>query len=217
ESPYLARFTGDSSYVYLGPPPGDTLAAVVALRLFDDEGQPRGQIQAQEIWLYESGSFVVAEGATRIVVSGSDGATVQADRLEIEDEAVTATGSVRAEVPGASVQAPRLTLADGGAFTATGGVSARLTDANATVRAQSVRGVGDRYTAEGSARVQTSGGRTLRASRVVWDESARLFTAPGSFSFDGPSERARGVGLEASADLSRYSFRQASGEIEVRE
>ncbi|MEM0963479.1 MAG: hypothetical protein AAGK21_13190, partial [Bacteroidota bacterium] len=46
ESPYLARFTGDSSYVYLGPPPGDTLAAVVALRLFDDEGQPRGQIQA---------------------------------------------------------------------------------------------------------------------------------------------------------------------------
>ncbi len=55
------------------------------------------------------------------------------------------------------------------------------------------------------------------AERVVWSESAGRFTAPGAFSFDGPGERVRGVGLSASADLSRYTFRRASGEIEVRE
>jgi hypothetical protein len=52
---------------------------------------------------------------------------------------------------------------------------------------------------------------------VIWDEAAGRFQAPGAFTFGGPGERVRGVGLSATADLSRYSFRSASGEIEVRE
>lgn len=216
-APYLARYVGDTAYVYLGPPPGDTAAAAVSVRLFDDDGQPRGSVQAREVWLYESPERVVAEGNARVTVSGSDGATVQSDRVAVEGRRVEADGRVRAEVSGASVQAPRLVLSDGGAFAASGGAVVRLTDAGATVRARSVEGSGGRYVAQSGVRVVTSGGRTLESSRVVWDESARQFSAPNAFSFDGPGERVRGVGLRASADLSRYSFRRASGEIEVRE
>jgi hypothetical protein len=80
-----------------------------------------------------------------------------------------------------------------------------------------VSGSDGRYTATGGVRVLASGGRTLEAERVVWSEAAGRFSAPGAFAFDGPGERVRGVGLSASADLSRYSFRRATGEIEVRE
>ena len=65
--------------------------------------------------------------------------------------------------------------------------------------------------------VNTRNGRRLDAGRVIWNESAGRFRAPGAFSFDGPGQRVRGVGLSASADLSRYSFRRASGQIEVQE
>lgn len=217
EAPYLARFTTDTQYVYLGPAPGDSAITPVQLRLFDDQGVRRGSVRALEVWLYNDGERVVAAGQARATIAGSDGATVQASRIVLEGERVEAEGSVQADVPGATVQAPRLTLAEGGAFSATGGAVARLLDANATVRARTVRGSGSEYIAEGGARVETSGGRVLESGRVVWNEAADRFTAPGAFSFDGPGERVRGVGLSATADLSRYSFRQASGQIEVRE
>lgn len=217
EAPYLARFTTDTQYVYLGPAPGDSSSAPVDLRLYNDDGTRRGSVRALEVWLYGDGERVVAQGGATASITGSDGATVRAERIELEGARVEATGSVRAEVPGATVQAPRLALAEGGAFSASGGAFARLIEAGATVRARTVSGTGSRYTAEGGARVETSGGRILEAGRVVWDEGAGRFQAPGAFSFDGPGERVRGVGLSATADLSRYSFRRASGQIEVRE
>lgn len=221
EAPYLARYARDTAYVYLGPPPGDTAAAPVTIRLFDDAGGPSGSVEAREVWLYDDGARLVAEGRARATVSGSDGAVVEAARLTVEGPRVEAEGGVRAEVRGggsARVQAPRLVVGEGGAFTASGGATVELTgQARATVRAQTVSGAGGRYEAEGGVRVLASGGRTLEAGRVVWSEAAGRFTAPGAFAFDGPGERVRGVGLSASADLSRYSFRRATGEIEVRE
>ncbi|MGB3544216.1 hypothetical protein, partial [Rubrivirga sp.] len=115
EAPYLARFTTDTQYVYLGPAPGDTAGVPVELRLFDDDGARRGSVRALEVWLFEDGARVVASGNARASIAGSDGATIQADRVELEGERVQATGQVQAEVSGASVRAPSLTLAEDGA------------------------------------------------------------------------------------------------------
>ena len=163
---------------------------------------------------------VEAEGQARATVSGADGAVIDAARLTVEGANVAASGGVRAEVlgGGARVRAPRVTIREGGAFTASGGADVELSGrAQATVRARTVSGGGGRYEAVGGVRVVSSGGRTLVAERVIWSESAGRFSAPGTFSFDGPGERVRGVGLSATADLSRYSFRNATGEIEVSE
>ena len=193
DAPYLARFQRpDSAYVFLGPPPGDaqgdSAAARVAVRLFDAAGAPSATVEANRAWFYEGDRRLVAEG--RVVATVAD----------------------------ARVEAPRLTTAGGGAFTATGGATVDLRgEANARVRARTVSGAGGRYEASGGAVVQTGNGRRLDSPRVVWDEGAGRFTAPGAFSFDGPGERVRGVGLTATADLSRYSFRRATGEIEVQE
>ncbi|PAP77872.1 hypothetical protein [Rubrivirga marina] len=220
EAPYLAQFARDTPYVYLGPPPGDTASAPVQIRLFD-EGAPRGSVRAREVRLYDDGARVEADGEVWATVSGRDGAQIEAQRLTVEADTITAIGRVRAEIqgePSARVQAARLRVAPGGAFTASGGAVVELGgQANATVRARTVSGSDGRYTATGGVRVLASGGRTLEAERVVWSESAGRFSAPGAFAFDGPGERVRGVGLSASADLSRYSFRRATGEIEVRE
>ena len=139
----------------------------------------------------------------------------------MEDGRTEASGNVRASVQsggGAQIEAARLVTRPGGAFTASGGATVRIGGrAQATVRARTVSGSGGRYVAEGGVRVQTSGGRTLEAGRVVWDEAAGRFSAPGAFSFDGPGARIRGVGLSANADLSRYTFRRASGQVEVTE
>lgn len=220
DAPYLARYTRDTQYVYLGPPPGDTASAPVQIRLFD-EGAARGSVRAREVRLYDDGARVEADGDARATVSGSDGAQIDAQRLTVAGDTITALGRVRAEIQGeptARVQAARLRVAPGGAFTASGGAVVELGgQANATVRARTVSGSDGRYTATGGVRVLAAGGRTLEAERVVWSEAAGRFSAPGAFAFDGPGERVRGVGLSASADLSRYSFRRATGEIEVRE
>lgn len=250
-APYLARYSRDTAYVYLGPPPADSAAAPVALELYGDGGARRGSVRAAEVWLYDDDGRVVAAGSARATVAQGDGASVEADRMTLRGARIDARGRVRATVQGdngASVQAARLTYEDGridaaggvrasvqsgggaqieaarlvssegGAFTASGGATVRIGGgAQATVRARTVSGSGARYTADGGVRVQTSGGRTLEAGRVVWDEAAGRFSAPGAFSFDGPGERVTGVGLSATADLSRYTFRRAAGEIEVRE
>lgn len=186
-APYLARYTRDSAYVYLGPVPGDTARAGVSVRLFASGDAPGGAVRAREAWLWEEPVRVVAEGGAR------------------------------AEVDGAQVQAPRIEVDADGAFRASGGASVELSEARASVRAQRVSGKGGRYEASGAVRVLTAGGRTLEAGRVIYDQGSGRFSAPGAFSFDGPGERVRGVGLSATADLSRYSFRRATGQIEVQE
>ncbi len=90
---------------------------------------------------------------------------------------------------------------------------------SATVRAARVRYFDEerRFEAEGGVVVVTAGGRRLESERVTWDESTRRLRADGAFRFTSPAERIQGVGLDAAEDLSRYSFRQASGELEVQE
>jgi len=219
-APYLARYTRDTVYTYLGPAPGDTASSPVTLRLFDADGQSSGSVEAREVWMYEADDRLVAEGRVRMTQQGSDGAQIDAARVTVQGERIEAEGGVQARVQGGQtrVEAPRVVVGEGGSFTASGGAVVQLGgSAQATVRAQTVSGASGRYEADGGVRVVSSGGRFLEAGRVVWSEAAGRFTAPGAFLFDGPGERVRGVGLSASADLSHYSFRRASGQIEVRE
>ena len=220
DAPYLARYDrADTAYVYLGPAPGDS-ASRVAVRLYDD-GQLSATVSAGEAWYYEDDGRLVTRGDVRTSVTGEQGAQIEAEAMEVRGDTVEASGRVRADVqsgPGARIEAGRLLLTRGGSFSASGGVTARLDgQAQATVRAPRVSGSTGSVEASGGARVETSGGRWLESSRVVWNERSERFRAPGAFTFDGPGERVRGVGLNASADLSRYSFRNATGEIEVRE
>ena len=228
DAPYLARYRRpDTSFVYLGPAPAGTggAAGPVAISVFDGDGAPLADVRAREAWYYEDADRLVTEGDVRSTVRGQGGADVRARRLTLADETVEAEGDVRATVRdgsdggGAEVRAARLVTRPGGAFTASGGATVRLGGAaQATVTARTVSGTGGgRYEATGGVRVDASGGRTLQAGRVVWDERAGQFRAPGAFSFDGPGERVRGVGLVASADLTRYSFRNVTGQIEVAE
>jgi hypothetical protein len=74
-----------------------------------------------------------------------------------------------------------------------------------------------RFTALGRVVVTTTSDRRLESEQVAWDEEAKTLRADGAFRFTSPAERIQGVGLVASEDLARYSFRQASGELEVEE
>ena len=230
DAPYLARYrTPDTAFVYLGPAPegtaplgGSGRGGAVEVSVFDDEGGPLADVRAREAWYYEDDGRLVTEGDVTTTVRGDGGADVEARRLTLDGDTVTAEGDVQASVKGgggAEVRAARLVTRPGGAFTASGGATVRLGgQAQATVTARTVSGSGGgRYEATGGVRVAAAGGRTLQAGRVVWDEGAGRFTAPGAFSFDGPGERVRGVGLTASADLTRYSFRNVTGQIEVAE
>lgn len=91
--------------------------------------------------------------------------------------------------------------------------------ASATVQANRVRYYDEerRLVAEGDVDVTTAGGRQLESEAVAWDEETRQLRADGAFRFTSPAERIQGVGLVATEDLARYSFRQASGELEVQE
>lgn len=189
DAPYLARFDrADTAYVYLGPPPGDS-AGTATVRLYDG-GRLAASVTAREAWYYEDDGRLVTRGRVRTSVTGEAGAQIEATSVEVRGDTVEAVGAVRAEAQaagGARIESRRLLLVRGGDLEASG-----------------------------SARVDASGGR-LSAGRVVWDAGARRFRVPGTFTFDGPGERVRGVGLRATADLGRYSFRNATGEIEVRE
>ena len=193
-APYMARFQRpDTAYVYLGPPPGtpDSVQAAVAIRLFDDEGEPTASVSARQAWYYERDGRLVADGGVRAETFGDRAATIESARLRTTDDgAFTASGRARVDLRG---------------------------DPTARIEAGSVSGAlgGGSYTASGDVRVDAGAGRTLRAGRVTWD-GAR-FRAPGAFSFAGPGERVRGVGLVATGDLSRYSFSRARGEIDVEE
>ena len=194
-APYLARYVGDTAYVYLGPDPTqpDSSQGDVSVRLYDDAGELTATITSDEA------------------------------RYDVTTEELVADGRVRAEVAGGggtSITAARLRATRDGAFTASGGATAELKgQAQASIRAQTISGSqgGGRYEASGRVAVDVRNGRRLDAGQVIWDEAAGRFLAPGPFTFDGPGQRVRGVGLSASADLSRYSFRRASGQIEVQE
>ncbi|HEX8387287.1 MAG TPA: hypothetical protein VF576_13935 [Rubricoccaceae bacterium] len=241
DAPYLARYrrapasagldlvgpdgAPDSAAVFLGPPPDAPDGADpgrVSVRLFDASGSPAATVAAERAWLHESTGRLVAEGRVEATVAG--GGRVTAPRISASrDGAFTASGGVTAEISGGSgarVTASSLSSTPDGAFVASGGATAVLSGrAQATVRARTIRGAagGQRYEASGGAHVDASGGRRLDSGLVVWDEGAGRFRAPNAFSFDGPGERVSGVGLDATADLSRYSFRRATGQIEVRE
>lgn len=193
-APYMARFQRpDSQYVYLGPPPTtpDSVQSRVSIRLFDGDGEASAAIAARQAWYYESDGRLVADGAVRAETYGDDGATIESAQLR---------------------------YTDGGDFTASGDAKVDLRGGPAaSVRARSISGrvSGGRYTASGDVVVDAGGGKVLRATRVTWDGSR--FRAPGAFSFDGPGERIRGVGLVATGDLSRYSFSRARGQIDVQE
>ncbi|MEO0556866.1 MAG: hypothetical protein AAF170_01650 [Bacteroidota bacterium] len=194
-APYLARYAGDTAYVYLGPDPAlpDSVQQEVSVRLYDDEGGLTATITSSEARYDERSEELVAEGRVRAEVSSGVGASIASARLRATRD---------------------------GAFTASGGAAADLKgEAQATIRAQQISGSegGGRYDASGRVVVNTRSGRRLDAGQVIWNEAAGEFRAPGAFTFDGPGQRVRGVGLTASADLSRYSFRRASGQIEVRE
>ena len=167
------------------------------------------------------GAFT-ASGGARVVLGGAAPATVEARTVRGRaDGGFAATGRARVALRGntpATIMASSVRASPGGAFTASGGARVVLSDPAATITARSVSGTpGGRYTAEGGARVETTGGRALTAARVVWDAGAERFRAPGAFRFVGPGEDVRGTDLVATADLSRYSFRRASGQIEVEE
>ena len=117
DTPYLARYSHDSAYVFLGPPPGDTTAAPVQIRMFDADGS-RGTVRAREVRLLEEGARLEASGDARATVSGSDGATIQAQRIFVKGETIDAEGAVRAEVQsggGSRIRAGRLAVREGGA------------------------------------------------------------------------------------------------------
>ena len=193
-APYMARFQKpDTAYVYLGPPPGtpDSTQSTVAIRLFGEDGEPTAAITARQAWYYERDGRLVADGAVRAETFGDEAARIEAARLRYTDD---------------------------GEFSASGNALVDLRgDPQARVEARGITGRldGGRYTASGDVRVDAGSGRTLRSGRVIWDGSR--FRAPGAFSFTGPGERVRGVGLVANGDLSRYSFSRARGEIEVQE
>lgn len=193
-APYLARFQRpDTNYVYLGPPPGtpDSVQARIAVRLFDDEGQPTASISSRQAWYYETERRLVADGSVIAETFGDQSARIEAPRLRYTGESQ---------------------------FSASGGASVDLRgNPSATIRAGTVSGAigGGSYTASGNVTVDAGSGRTLRASRVTWDGSR--FRTLGAFQFTGPSERVRGVGLVATGDLSRYSFSRVRGEIDVQE
>ena len=165
----------------------------VSVRLYDDDGELTATITSEEARYDQQSEELVAEGSVRAEVSSSGGA---------------------------SITAARLVATRDGAFSASGGATADLKgEAQATIRAQRISGSegGGRYDASGRVVVNTRSGRRLDAGQVIWNEAAGEFRAPGAFTFDAPGQRVRGVGLTASADLSRYSFRNGSGTIEVRE
>ena len=73
------------------------------------------------------------------------------------------------------------------------------------------------FVASGNVLVVSQDGKRLTTEQVVWDAGSRQLRADGAFHFTTRTERISGVGLVASEDLARYSFSQASGELEVEE
>lgn len=69
----------------------------------------------------------------------------------------------------------------------------------------------------GSVRLQTETGETLTTELLRFDREAQRLYAPGRFEVRTPTEWVRGTALDARADLSRYTFSNASGELEVHE
>ena len=183
-------------------------------------GATPGTVRAPTITADSLGGFA-ATGGANVDLRGDTPASVQAQSIRGRaDGGFTASGAARVSLRGArpaTIAAPTVSARPGGAFTASGGARVTLSDPSATITARTVSGTSSRYTADGGARVETSGGRTLTAARVVWDAGAERFRAPGAFRFVGPGEDVRGTDLVATADLSRYSFRRASGQIEVEE
>ena len=182
----------------------------------------RARVRAPRVDTSADGAFE-ATGGARVELLGDTPGTVTAPRVTADaGGGFVASGGARVVLTGArggTITARRVESSAGGAFVAEGGARVALTDPRATITARRVSGSGSgrRYDASGGARVDAGGGRRLASDRVTWDAGSERFRAPGAFSFESPGERIRGTGLVATADLSRYTFRRASGQIEVEE
>lgn len=182
----------------------------------------RARVRAPRIDTSADGAFE-ASGGARVELLGETKGTVTAPRVASSaGGGFVASGGARVVLSGAqsgTITARRVESSAGGAFAAEGDARVVLADPRATITARRITGSGSgrRYDASGGARVDPGGGRRLASDRVTWDAGSERFRAPGAFSFESPGERIRGTDLVATADLSRYTFRRASGQIEVEE
>ena len=177
-----------------------------AVLRFSEDGQPRLILAAPYAAHFTQGDSSVTRlgpnpersDSTRVRIElfdeGAASAIIRADRVDYQDrtQQFIAEGAVDADLyqaNGARLTAGQLTYESGsGLFTATEAVV-----------------------------VITQDGRRLESEQLVWDQADGQLRVAGRFRFTTPGERINGVGLVASEDLSRYSFSQATGELEVEE
>lgn len=136
-----------------------------------------------------------AEGRVVIDLYSSEGrleATVESDRASYVEasELLTARGNVQVVLHGGS---------------------------SSEATARSLRSEGDEVTLAGNVVMRAESGETLSTEFVRYDRAAERIYAPGRFEVRTASEWVRGTALNARADLSQYTFGNASGELEVHE
>ncbi|NNF57466.1 MAG: hypothetical protein HKN04_04425 [Rhodothermaceae bacterium] len=177
-----------------------------AVLRFSEDGRPRLILAAPYAAHFTQGDSSV----TRL---GPDPERRDSARVRIE--------LFDAGAPSAIIRADRVDYQDRTQqFVAAGAVDADLYQANGTrltagrLTYESESGL---FTAEETVIVVTQDGRRLESEQLVWDQAGGQLNVAGRFRFTTPGERINGVGLVASEDLSRYSFSQATGELEVEE
>lgn len=119
-------------------------------------------------------------------------ATVESDRASIveETEVLVADGNVRVVLHGES---------------------------SSEATAQRLRSEENDVTLTGNVVMRAEDGETLTTELIRYDREAERIYAPGRFEVRSATEWVRGTSLNARADLSRYTFSNASGELEVHE
>jgi lipopolysaccharide assembly outer membrane protein LptD (OstA) len=101
-------------------------------------------------------------------------------------------------------------------------VSVQLFDAagrpSATVTADRVvyREAARQMTAQGSVVVRASGGRTLQAERLLWDEATGRVRAPGAVRYASPTEQVTGTDLDADENLVSYTIRNVTASVTLQ-
>lgn len=114
-APYMARYdrpdSPDSSFVRLGPAPGDTAAARVAVRIYDDEGALQATVAADRLVYREAERRLEAAGNVAVQLLGAQPASVRAGRLVYQEASGAFEVSGGAEVDagsGRSLRAGRI-------------------------------------------------------------------------------------------------------------
>ena len=177
-----------------------------------------------------AGALILAVGGCTPVAETPPGAAASAERVPVREAwnvrfAVQEGGRTRARLDAAHLAAyegdSTYTLLSG-SEDGQRPVTVQLFDDGgqplATLTAPRVAYLESRrqFVADGGVRVATSGGRTLSAERVVWDEAARRVEAPGRVRFTSPTEQFEGEDLSADERLDTYRFRRITGQATVR-